>query len=55
MSAGAQTAAFVSASINSLARALESSQRVGNAAETSMYIGGGALLIIIILVVLYLR
>ena len=50
-SAGAQTAAGVNAQMNLVTRAQISSQRVGDAMEIYMYIGGGALLIIILLVI----
>jgi hypothetical protein len=48
-SAGAQTAAYANAQIGSLAHGQVSSQRVGGAMETYMYIGFGTILIIIVL------
>ena len=50
----AQTAACANVQMKSLTRAWVLSQRVGDAMEILMYIGGGALLIIILLV-LFLR
>lgn len=40
--------------MNSLKRAQVSSQRVGDAKEIHMYIGGGAVLLIIILLIVFL-
>jgi hypothetical protein len=54
MSARAQTAAFAGAQMNPLARAKESSQRMGDAVEIHMYIGAGSLVVIIILLIVFL-
>jgi hypothetical protein len=50
----AQTAFVGRAQINSSTRADTPSQRVGNAMEMAMYIGGGALLIIVLLIIFVL-